>query len=288
MNKLKNIFFLSLLLGILLCCTNEENDSAETPENLGTTIQSALEDQVETFKDSVYHYGSVNSYNSLSELYLVNYPSEDLFFWSFIMANKYSHSEAYIDCYYSIHSPMWERYNIDSFFIDKEIDSLLTGFLLSADDLNNERAFSLLSKHNENHNSDSNIGDEFWNNEGYTETLNDGQESLKDTKDKIFYFGDTAAYKDLRRTYEENNKIENLVFWSLIMAHNFNHSAAYLDVFYSVYHPLKRIENSEQPRIDKKTELFLYKYLNLALVNGAEGVDSTSKDFERNLIKNPR
>jgi hypothetical protein len=55
----------------------------------------------DSLKNDILYRGDTNSYKNLRIIYL-DYPTENMLFWSLIMANKYNYSLAYSDVYHTL------------------------------------------------------------------------------------------------------------------------------------------------------------------------------------------
>jgi len=77
-------------------------------------------------------------------------------------------------------------------------------------------------------------------------------------KNKVLTKGDTAAYKELEFAFFDENRLDEYLIYSIIMANKYNYPLAY----YNVYHYLSSFyENHEIGVFDENTKELAMKYL---------------------------
>ena len=116
---MKKIFLFIAFVGIITACENRSLDKS--------SFQTMA-----SLKERIFKYGDKKAYEELKTL-MVDYPVEDMLFWSLIMANKHSFHQANLDVFYAI--VLGYVSEIDRFYeMDERSQALAKGYLVMAKD----------------------------------------------------------------------------------------------------------------------------------------------------------
>ncbi|MDO8999654.1 MAG: hypothetical protein Q7W45_07815 [Bacteroidota bacterium] len=130
----KNILFILVLFLIISCDKTHKDES-----NNALIIKPTMDTSNYNLIKNIVNKGDKEAYKSLFIDYSLEEKSEDLFFVSFLMANRYSYSDAYYDLYATlVHSNLGTDFDK----LDEKTKCFALYFLLKAKEKGDEKALN--------------------------------------------------------------------------------------------------------------------------------------------------
>lgn len=102
--------------------------------------------------------------------------------------------------------------------------------------------------------------------------------------DSIYSFGDTNAYSSLSSDYFISSRLDEFLYYALIMANKYNYSKAYFDVYYTLSHPYSGEEFQELD--DRTKRMALYYLLKAYELGDSQASHEAHEIYKDKLIPN--
>jgi len=132
---MKNILYIIILLCFVSCKKNynQEVEIIEPSEIIS-------KDKINQLLQNAINLGDTLAYDSISSYSVMQHTNIDFYYYSQLMANKYSYSKAYYDLYKTLSEQGTKINNIDIYSSDKHTKQLANYYLLKSWELGFKRA----------------------------------------------------------------------------------------------------------------------------------------------------